>query len=140
MGNYTRDEQQPDVDLGKSTKPGWRNIAPQGRSSASSIRHDIVAPAQRSVSDYQNYGDEAGAGQILYPPRFTDGGVGQADFPQARDAAEPATSSRRSASSLRRRLRRDVRDGDEDGPERPVSVESFRRALNAATMPRGSRR
>ena len=139
MGNYTRDEQQPDVDLGKSTKPGWRNIAPQGRIfGVPSIRHDIVAPAQRSVSDYQNYGDEAGAGQILSPPRFTDGGVGQADFLQARDAAE--------LRDIFAAIGVELSDADfaatyetatKMDPSGLVSVESFRRALNAATMPEG---
>ena len=31
MGNYTAEEQQPDKDLGRSLKPGWRNIAREVR-------------------------------------------------------------------------------------------------------------
>ena len=33
MGNYTAEEQQPDKDLGRSLKPGWRNIAREVRCS-----------------------------------------------------------------------------------------------------------
>ena len=80
----------------------------------------------------------AGAGQILYPPRFTDGGVGQADFLQARDAAElrdvfaaigVELSDADFAATYEMATKMD--------PSGLVSVESFRRALNAATMPEG---
>ena len=30
-GAYTPDEQQPDADLGKSLREGWRNMAPEDR-------------------------------------------------------------------------------------------------------------
>ena len=93
MGNYTAEEQQPDKDLGRSLKPGWRNIAdgpggPDRLFGVPSIRKDIPAPRLRGVADHQNYGDESGAETILYPPRFTDEGVEQADFLYARNKEE----------------------------------------------------
>ncbi len=30
-GGYSKEQQQPDADLGKSLREGWRNIAPEGR-------------------------------------------------------------------------------------------------------------
>ena len=67
-------------DLGRSVRPGWRNIAPSETRlfGVPSIRSDIPAPGMKSVADHQNYGDEAGAETLLYPPRFADEGVTQA--------------------------------------------------------------
>ena len=82
IGNYTPEEQQPDKDLGRSVRPGWRNTAPPSRTfGVPSIRSDISAPGQKSVADHQNYGNEADAFALLYPPRFTDGGVSQVRQP-----------------------------------------------------------
>ena len=92
IGNYTPDEQLPDKDLGRSIRPGWRNVSANERRvfGVPSIRSDIPAPALKSVADHQNYGDEVGTGPLLYPPRFADEGVTQADFLTATSKEEIA--------------------------------------------------
>jgi len=132
IGNYTPDEQQPDKDLGRSIRPGWRNIGPPARIfGVPSIRSDVPAPSLKSVADHQNYGDEAGAATLLYPPRFADGGVTQADFLTATSKDEIADIFRSAGFEL---------DNDQVDatferaktldPHGLVSVQSFRMALN----------
>ena len=132
IGNYTPDEQQPDKDLGRSIRPGWRNIGPPQRVfGVPSIRSDVPAPSLKSVADHQNYGDEAGAATLLYPPRFADGGVTQADFLTATSKEEIADIFRSAGFQL------DDKQVDETferaktlDPNGLVSVQSFRMALN----------
>ena len=91
IGNYPVPEQAPDADLGMSIRPGWRNVQPDGRTFGTpTIRSDISAPGLKSVADHQNYGDEVGADQLLYPPRFADGGVTSDDFLEARSQGDIA--------------------------------------------------
>jgi hypothetical protein len=82
MGNYTAEQQAPDLDLGRSIRPGWRNVTadPHRAYGLPSIRHDIAPPAMRGVADYQNYGDEKGADQILNPDPYSELGVEPEDF------------------------------------------------------------
>ena len=133
MGNYTAEEQAPDKDLGRSLKPGWRNIAPPGRMfGVPSIRKDIAAPSMKSVADHQNYGDESGAETLLYPPRFIDEGVAQEDFLYARSKAEIADIFQSAGFELSEAELAAVYERatafDAYGA---VSVESFRRTLNS---------
>ena len=76
-------------------------------------------------------GDEAGAESLLYPPRFADGGVTQADFLTATSKAEIADIFRSAGFVLD--------DAAVDAtyekakvldPNGLVSVQSFRMALN----------
>jgi len=134
MGNYTAEEQQPDKDLGRSLKPGWRNIAREGPDRAfgvPSIRKDIEAPALKSVADHQNYGDESGAEVILYPPRFTDEGIEQADFLFARNKEEIADIFKCAGFGFSEdefnHIFEQATHLDAGGA---VSVESFRKVLN----------
>jgi len=132
IGNYSPSERAPDEDLGRSVRPGFRNIAPEKRIfGVPSIRSDISAPAMKSVADHQNYGDEEGCKTLLYPPRFADGGVTQADFLQE--------SSKEDLSDIFRAAGFDLSDEViSDTFERAktldlhgrVSVQSFRMALN----------
>lgn len=72
-GKYTAEQQAPDVDLGKSITPGFRNIQDPGRSyGCPSIRNDIpkVTIAKRSIADSQNYGDDATAAELINPHQF----------------------------------------------------------------------
>ena len=132
IGNYTEEEQQPDKDLGRSIRPGWRNVGPPQRVfGVPSIRSDVPAPALKSVADHQNYGDEAGAATLLYPPRFADGGVTQADFLTSTSKAELSDIFRSAGFQL------DDKQVDETferaktlDPNGLVSVQSFRMALN----------
>ena len=132
IGNYTPEEQQPDKDLGRSIRPGWRNIAPEGRYfGVPSIRSDIPAPMLKSVADHQNYGNETGAATLLYPPRFQDGGVTQMDFLTATAKEELADIFRASGFDLPDEVFDDTykraQTLDVNGL---VSQQSFRMALN----------
>ena len=137
IGNYTPDEQQPDKDLGRSIRPGWRNIsANQARVfGVPSIRSDIPSPALKSVADHQNYGDEYGASTLLYPPRFADGGVTQADFLTATTKEEIADIFRCAGFDLNDKAIDETYERakalDVNGL---VSVQSFRMTLNGETM------
>lgn len=133
MGNYTAEEQQPDKDLGRSLKPGWRNIAPPDRMfGVPSIRKDIPAPQMKSVADHQNYGDESGAETLLYPPRFTDEGIAQEDFLYARDRAEIADIFKSAGFELTDDEFAQIYEKAMTlDPTGKVSVESFRRTLNS---------
>jgi len=85
-GAYSINEQQPDKDLGKATRPGWRNAASMNRTfGCPTVRNDIKAPTRRSISDNQNYGDDTNAAKLLYPSRFTTLGVDDNDFVQPRE-------------------------------------------------------
>jgi len=132
IGNYTPDEQQPDRDLGKSIRPGWRNMAPQTRVfGVPSIRSDIAAPQLKSVADHQNYGDESGAGTLLYPPRFADGGVTQADFLAATSKEELGDIFRSAGFELTsEQLNETYSRAQTLDANGLVSVQSFRMALN----------
>lgn len=79
------EQQQPDADLGKSLREGYRNIAPEDRVfGAPSIRTDIPAPTKRSVSSTVNYGNEPDALQLLRPPKSVERGVHEAHYMEMR--------------------------------------------------------
>mmetsp|Transcript_460 Transcript_460/g.1162 ORF Transcript_460/g.1162 Transcript_460/m.1162 type:complete len:467 (-) Transcript_460:83-1483(-) len=82
-GYYSLQEQLPDQDLGRCTKPGRRNVTVESRAfGVPSVRTDIPArpPAGRSIADPQAYGDECGAAALLAPQRFDDRGVPDREF------------------------------------------------------------
>mmetsp|Transcript_8529 Transcript_8529/g.10787 ORF Transcript_8529/g.10787 Transcript_8529/m.10787 type:complete len:282 (-) Transcript_8529:361-1206(-) len=88
QGDYSHEEQQPDKDLGKAVRPGWRNShEPERTFGCPTVRNDIKPPTRRSLSDSQNYGDDTNASKLLYPSRFTHIGVDDVDFasPQSRN-------------------------------------------------------
>lgn len=57
---------------------------------APTIRTDIPYKARKSMADYQNYGDEPEAIDLLYPATFTECGISEYDFqlPRDRDAVK----------------------------------------------------
>jgi len=133
IGNYAPAEQLPDKDLSKSIRPGWRNISVNENRvfGVPSIRSDVPAPSLKSVADHQNYGDEAGAATLLYPPRFADGGVTQGDFLTAISKPEIADIFRCAGfdlddNTIDHTYER-AKSLDAGGL---VSVQSFRMALN----------
>jgi len=132
IGNYSPEEQLPDKDLGRSIRPGWRNIAPESRLfGVPSIRTDIPAPSFKSVADHQNYGDEAGAATLLHPPRFSDQGVTQADFLEAHSKKELGDIFRSAGFNLTEEHLNDAFTRAATLDERGlVSIQSFRMALN----------
>jgi len=73
-GKYTKEQQVPDVDLGKSITPGFRNVQNSGRIyGCPSVRNDIpkVSIARRSIADSQNYGDDATASELINPHKYS---------------------------------------------------------------------
>ena len=71
---------QPDLDLGKCVKVGARNVPRSEKDldrafGCPTIRTDIPGKKQKSVADYQNYGDEKEAVDLLFPATFTEIGV-----------------------------------------------------------------
>ena len=75
----------PDSDLGKSMKTNCtNNIRRPGDENRSfgcpTIRVDIPYKEKRSISDYQNYGDEPEAVDLLFPSAFMEFGVSENDF------------------------------------------------------------
>ena len=83
-------EISPDHDLGKSVKPNCTNQVrkPEDEKRSfgcPSIRTDIPYREKRSISDYQNYGDEPEAVDLLFPSTFAELGVSEWDFQQQRD-------------------------------------------------------
>ena len=82
-------------DLGQSVTPGWRNTADGGATGDAlrkfgvpSVRIDLAAPKSRSVSDFQNYGDEPPGGRIIFPSKYSTMGVTELDFQAAFDKAD----------------------------------------------------
>lgn len=74
-GEPTAKQQEPDHDLGKAVKPNCRNVVrkeeDQHRSfGVPTIRKDIPFKDFKSVADYQNYGDEPEAVDLLFPSNF----------------------------------------------------------------------
>ncbi|KAL0476955.1 Efhb [Acrasis kona] len=83
-GSYSADEQMPDKDLGMST----RALSPYDKVDHDSsriygcptIRYDIRAPRNRSISDNNNYGNEPNAQATMYPSKYLYQGVSEDNF------------------------------------------------------------
>lgn len=90
-GDYTEDEQVPDLDLGRCNIVGRRNISDGIRSYGTpSVRNDIPAPPpeKRGLADTQNYGDEAGTGPLLNPTKFESMNIPRDSFSQEKEKDE----------------------------------------------------
>lgn len=89
-GDYAIADQMPDKDLGRSVAKGYRNFShdPERVFGVPTVRADIAAPATRSVSDNQNYGDDTSAQSLLQPSRFAVVGVDHKDFVEQRPPQE----------------------------------------------------
>merc|ERR1712100_803813 len=88
-GQPTAKEVLPDHDLGKSVKPNCRNVVRKEEDRHRSfgvptIRKDIPFKDFKSVADYQNYGDEPEAVDLLFPSNFSEQGVSEHDFRELR--------------------------------------------------------
>lgn len=76
---------QPDDDLGRSTKVGTRNVVRKPEDNnrvfgTPTIRTDIPFKDKRSIADFNNYGDEPEAIDLLFPSTFTEMGITEYDF------------------------------------------------------------
>lgn len=136
QGNYSVPEQNPDIDLGKSIRPGWRNMTQEQRAfGVPNIRRDILPPRMRSIADNQNYGSEPNAETLLYPSRFSMAGVNEEDF------VEPCTLQQIQSIFEDAGFRLDETQyqdfynaAAQMDVQGLVSIESFRRVMNANTV------
>ncbi len=92
-GEPTEREVEADKDLGRCVKPGSRNTVrkPEDVNRAfgcPTIRTDIPFKEKRSVADYNNYGDEPEAVDLLFPSTYTELGVTELDFQMVRPRQE----------------------------------------------------
>lgn len=84
-GEPTLQQLQPDKDLGKSTKPNCRNVVWKEEDKYRSfgvptVRNDIPGKPFKSVADYQNYGDEPEAIDLIFPANYPEYGVVEDEF------------------------------------------------------------
>lgn len=94
LGYYGLEEQLPDMDLGKCTKPGRRNVTTETRAfGVPSVRSDLPAPppGKKSVSNPVNFGDECGCAALINPQRFDNKGVPDGEFLVRRPREELAS-------------------------------------------------
>ena len=93
-GSYSAAEQQPDADLGTTQRRTGRHdeqkpaVDDTRKFGLPSIRHDRTPPAQKSVANIMNYGDEGSSKQLLYPPPYASFGLQDEHWLQERPAAE----------------------------------------------------
>lgn len=88
-GDYSWQDQEPDLDLGKSQTPGFRNVTSETRAFGTpTVRSDIPKLENRSIADNQNYGDDVSAQFLLYPQQFASMGVDDSEFSNPRQKDE----------------------------------------------------
>jgi hypothetical protein len=85
-GDFTEEEQLPDADLGKATRPGFRNAAidPDRVFGIPSLRTD-VPPRSFSLAEPQNFGQDAPLKDLVNPSRFMTRGIDHGDFARQRE-------------------------------------------------------
>ena len=81
-GDYSENDQNPDPDLGKSLRSGFRNESESAERvfGAPTIRTDLTAPKVKSVADNQNYGNELGAFSLIYPSDALNDGLEEDEY------------------------------------------------------------
>ncbi|MDR3735276.1 MAG: hypothetical protein P4L10_07045 [Acidobacteriaceae bacterium] len=89
----SKTEIEPDKDLGKCTKlnctNGIRRPGDEKRIfGVPTIRTDIPKKAKMSIADHQNYGNEPGAVDLLFPSSYMEFGVTEEDFKAPRSKEE----------------------------------------------------
>jgi len=83
---------RPDADLGRSLRPGYRNVPRDGDDGRSfgvpSVRTDLPAPRSVSVANATNFGNEPDAASLVFPSAGAERGVGDQVMSRAVDADE----------------------------------------------------
>jgi len=92
-GEPSAKEVLPDRDLGKSLKPNCRNVVRKEEDvdrsfGCPTIRKDIPYKEYKSMADYQNYGDEPEAVDLLFPSNYAEIGIEESDFRALRTKEE----------------------------------------------------
>merc|ERR1719375_2573694 len=131
QGSYSKEEQEPDTDLGKSLTPGFRNLTTEKRPfGIPSIRSDIPKYERKSIADNQNYGDDVNASYLLHPPMYASQGIEDDEFSKGRSKAEllellPAFTSEDISPEEFNTVYETAADGASD-----CSIVRFRNVLN----------
>ncbi|KAJ9435662.1 hypothetical protein DIPPA_26138, partial [Diplonema papillatum] len=82
MANVPEDE-LVDKNLGKATRPGYRNDSSTDRSfGIPSVRTDIQRPLFKKVTNNNNYGDDANAYSLICPSKYVANDIREEDFLQ----------------------------------------------------------
>lgn len=89
-GEATNSQLAPDNDLGRSVKQNCTNTIRRPEDEHRSfgvptVRTDVPFKVWRSVADYNNYGDEPEAVDLMYPATAAELGISEADFQQLRE-------------------------------------------------------
>eukprot|EP01138_Halocafeteria_seosinensis_P016482 gb/GECG01016813.1/.p1 GENE.gb/GECG01016813.1/~~gb/GECG01016813.1/.p1 ORF type:complete len:450 (+),score=61.40 gb/GECG01016813.1/:1-1350(+) len=82
-GDFTAEEQLPDTDLGKSTRPGYRNVAkdPDRRFGVPSVRYDLPQNKGADLRDFS-------AVDLIAPAAYVDRNVEHEDFLRCKSKEE----------------------------------------------------
>jgi hypothetical protein len=137
-GFYSKEDLMPDANVGKIiVRKGMELPDSVDRLKTSfgcpSTRTDKKPPKLKSVADHVNYGDEVGAGQILFPPKFAFEGIDPSDFTQERSHEDirsvfEAIGMTCNAAEFVKICGYATRDGQ------PLSYASYREAYNAIKL------
>jgi len=136
LGSYTKEDQKPDPTLGKATRPGWRNDTPDDRVyGCPSVKKGGKAPVQKSLSDNQNYGNEATAANLLHPSQFSELGIDENDFhaPREKDQLREILGNidyQFEDDQFDKLFHHSLKVGGEGVHGNNVSVEAFRAVMN----------
>lgn len=131
-GHDTPEQQQPDKDLGRATRPGWRNITTETRRfGVPTVRSDIPEPVNKSVADYQCYSMKDNAFNLLHPATYHALNLDDEDFTNVRakeDIRQIFESINYSFTDEEfEKIYSHAAQQDANGE---VSVESFRNCMN----------
>lgn len=90
IASWPKEAIQPDADLGKSLRPGFRNEwhDPNRVFGLPSIRTDVPVPKLVTIANTVNYGEEADARHLLFPARATHMGITESHYlaPQSKES------------------------------------------------------
>eukprot|EP00163_Fabomonas_tropica_P013620 TRINITY_DN25171_c0_g1_i1.p1 TRINITY_DN25171_c0_g1~~TRINITY_DN25171_c0_g1_i1.p1 ORF type:complete len:442 (+),score=88.56 TRINITY_DN25171_c0_g1_i1:280-1605(+) len=86
-GAFSKDEQKPDKDLGKSVRAPEVQDRDTRVFGVPTVRTDVPEPIARSITDNSNYGTEPTAKGVIRPPKYAYMGLFEDDFsePRTRD-------------------------------------------------------
>ncbi len=92
QGDFTRDQQDPDRDLGRGVSVGFRHTGmaadPVRRFGLPSIRTDVPPRNAQSLATYMDFGDGPNAASLLFPGPYAEHGVEERDYMRVRTPSE----------------------------------------------------
>ncbi len=92
QGDFTREDQEPDRDLGKATSLGFRHTGmaadPNRRFGLPSVRTDVPPRNSTSLATHTDFGDGSTAAALLFPGPYAEQGIDEKDFTSARTPSQ----------------------------------------------------